>query len=383
MRIIHWYSNFLAGGAIAETIFGLANAQVALGHDVLVVSRKFESSPAYNSRLGSDLKANLSTWTPTMTLKLGNLPACIVPRQSISVLRNYKPDVLHIHNGILLQDFIARYVLRHTPTVLTAHGAFYPQVLKRKLRAYVQLLKPLFYNRLAAFHAVSPAEAAVITRLFRKHVYVVPNGLSSELSVEFPTSFDGRDASRQTIKLVCVGRLDIQTKGLDILLRAFARAANQLSQRLELLLVGPRSGPDYAAVIALIAQLGIEDRVLVTGMTDRQGVGRYLRSADMFIQTSRWDACSLASIEAIAFELPCILSSQSGVSSYPNIASLPHIHVVEPRVEDVSAAILGVVSSLKEQRESAIQCGMGSREFFSWEQVAKAHYRAYAQLVAT
>ena len=51
-------------------------------------------------------------------------------------------------------------------------------------------------------------------------------------------------------------------------------------------------------------------------MTDRAGVARHLKAADVFVQTSRWDACSLASIEAIALELPCILSTKNGVSTY-------------------------------------------------------------------
>jgi glycosyltransferase involved in cell wall biosynthesis len=383
MRIIHWYSNFLAGGAIAETVFGLANAQIERGHDVLVVSRDYENRSGYNARLRSDLAAGLCTWVPTMTLNLGKLPARLVPRRTRAVLRRYNADILHIHNGIASEDVIARHVLPRTPAVLTAHGAFYPQVLKRKLRAYVELLKPFFYNRLSAFHAVSPAEAGIMGQIFRQQVYVVPNGLSAELSAGAATNAHRSDRPPGAIKLICIGRLDIQTKGLDILIAAFERAAVRSPQRLELVLVGPRSGPDYAAIVSLIERLGITDRVLITGITDRQGVGQYLRGADVFVQTSRWDACSLASVEAIAYGLPCILSSQSGVSTYPNIASLPHIRVIEPRVEEVTAAILAVVSSLEEQRESAIRCGPASREFFSWRRVADTHARTYARLIAT
>lgn len=300
------------------------------------------------------------------------------------MLREYKPDILHIHIGLLVEDVIAQHILASSPTVLTAHGAFYPQVLKRKLRMLVEVLKPFFYNRLAAFHAVSPAEAGIIGQLFcGPQLYVVPNGLSAELDVGPSPLSNGHDLPGGTIKVVCVGRLDVQTKGLDILVRAFACAAVKSPQRLELILVGPRSGGDYAYIVSLIEQLGIEERVLITGMTDRQGVGRYLRTADMFVQTSRWDACSLASVEAITYELPCILSSQSGVSTYPDIASLPHIHVIEPHVEEVTAAILDVASSLKQQRAFAIQHGPASREFFSWERIADSHQRAYARLIAS
>src|SRR4029453_8588565 len=123
MRIIHWYSNFLAGGAIAETVFGLANAQVRLGHEVLVVSREYDNNAAHTARVHTDLAAGLHSWVPPVTLMFGKLPASVVPRRTRTVLRKFKADILHIHNGILLADVIALHALRRTPAVLTAHGA--------------------------------------------------------------------------------------------------------------------------------------------------------------------------------------------------------------------------------------------------------------------
>jgi glycosyltransferase involved in cell wall biosynthesis len=383
MRIIHWCPTFLAGGGVAETVLGLANAQTSRGYQVMVVSREYRDSPSYRPRLRTDLRAELHAWDPVRTLMLGKLPASLVPQRSMAVLRSYQPDILHLHTGILPEDALARHAVPRTRAVLTPHGAFYPQVLGRKLRPYVTLLKPVFYSRLAAFHAVSPGEGAMIRRLFRRHqIYVVPNGLSPEFKLEARPNSDRDDTRAQAIKLICVGRLDMRTKGLDILLHAFARAAAQSPRRLELVFVGPRAGSDYAAVAAMIDQLRIADRVLFTGMTDREGVGRYLRTADIYVQTSRWDACSQASIEAIALELPCILSSGSGVSTFPNIAALPHIHIVEPRIEDVTAVILQVAASLQGNREAARQFGPASREFFSWERAAEVHEVVYSRLMA-
>jgi len=337
MRVIHWCPSFLAGGGVAETVLGLANAQTLRGYQVMVVSREHRHSPAYRPRLRTDLRAELHAWDPVRTLMVGKLPASLVPQRSMALLRTYEPDILHLHIGILPEDVLARHAVGRTPAVLSPQGAFYPQVLGRKLRPYATVLKPVFYNRLAAFHAVSPAEAKMIRRLFRRHeIYVVPNGLSADLTFQPPTNSDRDDAPGRAIKLICVGRLDLRTKGLDILLHAFAAAAAQSPQRLELVFVGPPSGSDYAAVVAIIDHLGIADRVSFTGMTDREGVVRHCKAADIYLQTSRWDACSQASIEAIALELPCILSSCTGVSSYPNIASVPHIHVVEPQMEGLA-----------------------------------------------
>jgi glycosyltransferase involved in cell wall biosynthesis len=315
---------------------------------------------------------------------VGKLPASLVPQDSLAILRTYQPDILHLHTGILPEDALARRALPRTRAVLSPQGAFYPQVLGHKLRPYVAVLKPVFYSRIAAFHAVSPGEAKMIQRVFRRHeIYVVPNGLSADFKFPAATDTDRDDTPGRAIKLICVGRLDIRTKGLDILLHAFARAVAQSPQRLQLVFVGPRSGSDYDALVAIIDRLGLGDHVLFTGMMDREGVSRCLKAADIYVQTSRWDACSQASIEAIALELPCILSSCTGAATYPNIASLPHIHVVEPRVEQVTVAILEAASSIQVATASARTFGPASRDFFSWERAAVEHENVYRRLMTT
>ena len=384
MRIIHWCSTFLAGGAIAETVLGLANAQTALGHEVLVISRAHTNPPAYNKRLSEELRAELHSWKPPLTLMLGKLPASLLSERVRATLRQYAADVLHIHNGILPEDVVARRVLPRTPAVLTPHGAFYPEALSTNVRIYVALLKQLFYRRLNAFHALSPAEAQVLRQLFgNQDIYVAPSGLSSQFLCDTSNSAPRDDMFCDPIRLVCVGRLDIRTKGLDILLQSFASAAAHSAARLELMLVGPYSARDYSSILALIGHLGIENSVLIPGATDRQGVAGYLRRADIFVQISRWDAFSLAAIEAMALGLPCVLSSRVGVASYPQVASLPSIHITEPQVDEVTGAILEIAGSLRSERHAATTCGPQVKEFFSWERAAGEHERVYRRLADT
>ena len=114
MRIIHWYSGFLSGGAVSETVLGLANAQRRLGHDVLVASRVFPHSPVYNSGLRADLQAELYTWESGKTLMIGKLPATLVPGDSIAKLRKYQADILHLHGDkVYLDHFYKGYGTAH------------------------------------------------------------------------------------------------------------------------------------------------------------------------------------------------------------------------------------------------------------------------------
>lgn len=380
MRLLHWYPNFLAGGAIAETVLGLANAQTLRGDEVLVACRRPHNRPAYNPWIQNELQAKLHAWEPTITVNFRKLPASLVPLRSLRLIHAYEADILHIHTGILPEDALIRLFTLGSQVVLTAHGAFYPEALNPRMRAYIKILKPSYYNRVSAFHAVSPHEATSIRSLFpSKTIYVVPNGLSKTFQQGFGQT-DDEPRLHHSIQFLCVGRLDIHHKGLDILLHAFADAAAQSSQHLELLLVGPKWGDDYSKILDMIRELRLGEKVIVAGPKDRHEVAQMLRTADIFIQSSRWDAFSLAAIEAIAVGLPCILSSRIGAVSYPDVTRLPSVHIVEPRVDELSAAIQRTAASASEQREEALRYAPGIREFFSWERAADEHERVYNRL---
>jgi glycosyltransferase involved in cell wall biosynthesis len=382
MRIIHWYPNYLAGGAIAETILHLANGQAHLGHHVLVASQDFVGDPSYNPQIRESLQTDLHVWQPTMTLKLGNLPARLVPLTSLRKLRRFRADILHIHNGIFLEDALIHLALPSARTVLSPHGAFYPQMMTRRMRLYVGALRPLFYNRVSAFHALSPHEAIAIGKAFpRKRIYVAANGLSLNVDRGRPPA-SGRDDLKTWVRLICVGRLDINPKGLDILLRAFASAMTESPRPLELVLIGPPWGSDYPRLLELIDELRIGERVTIAGPTDRAGVVEALQAADIYVQLSRWDAFSLSAIEAMALGLPCILSGRIGAVSYSDVESLPHVHIAEPQADRVSDAIVRVVRSLAEQREAARRSASMIRERFSWRRATDSHGEAYHKLTA-
>jgi len=100
-------------------------------------------------------------------------------------------------------------------------------------RAYLPLARRLLYSKLAAIHALSPDESRdVHTALGDRSVYTVPQGGNVRVRPAPETERRGGP-----LRLVSVGRLDVFTKGLDILLDAFAAA--RASAPVELTVVGP------------------------------------------------------------------------------------------------------------------------------------------------
>jgi glycosyltransferase involved in cell wall biosynthesis len=107
-------------------------------------------------------------------------------------------------------------------------------------------------------------------------------------------------ATTGPFRFVNIARLSHQ-KGLDTLLRSFALARPALPES-TLTLVG--SGPDEAALKALSQELGLDDVVTFAGYTSEPDY--YLRRADCFVLSSRWEGFPLVLLEALRFGLPLL-----------------------------------------------------------------------------
>jgi glycosyltransferase involved in cell wall biosynthesis len=302
-------------------------------------------------------------------------------------LRSFRPDVVHVHGEFNPDNLWVPRVLE-APSVLSPHGAFHPVVLARRrwLKTfYISVARWALYSCLGAVHALSPAEARHIESLLGNRVatYCVPQGPSTHVlrDVDRVGAKSGGDGF---FRFVFVGRLDVYTKGLDILLTAFAKALEAIRDaKLELALVGPDWKGGLERLRRQAAELGCDQRVRFTGALAGHMVREVLAAADAYVQLSRHEGFPLSVVEALLVGKPAILSSEIGTVSYPEVASLAHVRVVPPRGDEAAAAMVEVVrirdALLKEAQESVAAL----RDLFSWERVARVHLEHYEQIVHT
>ena len=134
---------------------------------------------------------------------------------------------------------------------------------------------------------------AVRTRNPRATVSVIPGGLPGE-------AFE--DWTRPRRDILYLGRLEMYQKGLDLLLDAFSRIANEIPQRL----VIAGDGPDRLAVEAMALGLGLRDRVRFVGWIPPDGRFEWLSGADFIAMPSRYESFGLVAAEALAVETPVV-----------------------------------------------------------------------------
>lgn len=91
------------------------------------------------------------------------------------------------------------------------------------------------------------------------------------------------------------------------------RAVRELADRaVDVHLVAVGQGPDEAAITALRDELGLGDRVVLTGFRD--DAVRVMAACDAFVLASQWEGLPVAIMEALALGLPIVATRVGGMA---------------------------------------------------------------------
>lgn len=175
-------------------------------------------------------------------------------------------------------------------------------------------------------------------------------------------------------RVVFAGRL-VPEKGVDVLLRAFARLPADVG-RSELLVAG--DGPERRRLARLATELGLGERARFTGHLDRDALDRQLAGAWVQVVPSLWEEpFGLVATEAMARGTAVVASAAGGLKEiviHDETGSL-----VPPGDVEALAAALG---RLLRDRELASRMGAAGRRraeaFFSLEAMTSRFLDLYA-----
>jgi glycosyltransferase involved in cell wall biosynthesis len=229
-------------------------------------------------------------------------------------LRAFEYDIVHVHlfPAQLWAACGARLAGKETPLVTTEHST----VNRRKKRWYRGIDRWMYgqYQRIAS---ISPATTANLVKWLpevQDKAVECPNGINFDAFASASTS--GKQAlfshPDSTYILLCVGRFE-PLKDHETLLRAVS-----LVPGVVLVLAG--DGPLSGQLHALADELGIASRVQFLGK--RMDVPQLLKAADLYVQSSKWEGCSLALLEAMAAGKPVVASNVSGLADVVGNAGL-------------------------------------------------------------
>lgn len=158
--------------------------------------------------------------------------------------------------------------------------------------AFWSALRRYAYARAHGLVTMTEGAMKYFPKVMRRRQWVIPNPTYAPVGMDGP-----RPCGRQ---IVAVGRL-VPQKGFDLLLEAFARAAPRIPGW-SLVIWG--EGPERARLEAQRDALGLGDRVAMPGVTQEHGA--WLREADIFVLSSRFEGWGIVVGEAMAAGIPTI-----------------------------------------------------------------------------
>lgn len=232
------------------------------------------------------------------------------PRMAVGVIRAARvasPDLIHTHlvHGDIYGS-VAATALR-IPLVSSRHND------DRYLLGPFRHLDNVFARPARRIIAISDAVRSFLVRagLPTAKLVTVHYGLDDLPAKQSETSPEDFGVPATAPLILAIGRLTPQ-KDHATLLRAFARVHDRHPQsRLAILGIGPLE----AETRALVAALRLEQSVILPGRLEISG---WLRRADVFAHTSRWEGFGLVLLEAMLAGLPIVATR---VSAVPEVVS--------------------------------------------------------------
>jgi len=344
----------------------ISRQQAALGHMVSVLAFATKEATPIDG-------VNIITHSPRSTF---------VPLDLTGKSLLLDQDIVHFHS-VHVPYFlvIARMLLKHNVAYcVSTQGAYAMpalQVRRVKKFIYISLFERRFLNQAAFIQVVSENDLPGLkARKISAPTVVVPNGIDIPEMLPQPYNYDVDPTfatTKGTRRLIFVGRLDIQHKGLDLLLKAFAMVRDA---GLSLVLVGPSWKDSEMCLRGLALQLGIGDRVIFLGPKYGAEKIALLLGADFFVHTSRWEGLSLSVLEAMALGKPLLLSPAANAGIAIDKAGGGFVAAVDPTA---IAKLLEKVAALSASDVTVL--GRNAREHaskrFNWSGISRQMNDAY------
>ena len=356
---------------VNKVVFQLANHQALSGKQVSVWGITRDTTHNYPSR-------NFKTQLFKAYKNLFKIDRALI--KAIED-REGKAVVFHIHGGwIPTFSILSKYLKRsNLPFVFTPHGAYntIARLKSKRLKAfYFRLFERPLLKRAAAIHCIGGSEVSGLNEIFStQKTQLIPYGYESNNNV-----LKHKQGNKGDFIVGFLGRLDIHTKGLDLLLEAFATFSKEVSKA-QLWIIG--DSEQRGQLEERVSMLGLEDHVILWGKKFGEAKYDLLRQMDVFAHPSRNEGLPSSVLEAADLGVPCLITEATNVG--PWISSFNSGIVVEN--ENVQALGKGLfdlyaqwkTSTYTSKRNAASQM---VKEAFNWKTIVASFDDLYTPQIA-
>lgn len=241
----------------------------------------------------------------------------------------------------------------------------------KKWLANLIYYKRLVYNA-AAIQYLTVQEKQDSGEKWNKNCFVLPNGIN------MPSSFE-KSFSQNSIKGVYVGRIEKYQKGLDLLFEACYLIRKELAlAKFTLQFYGYDQSNSRAILSSMVQRYGLGEIISFTNPVFGEEKAKVLQQADVFIMTSRFEGHPMGLIEALAYGLPCVVTT--GTNMRPEIEEYNAGWTADNTVGSIVCAL----KKMLQEREHFAQKSNQARklaERYNWDKIAQQSHEIYKEIL--
>ncbi|MGO5013615.1 glycosyltransferase family 4 protein [Niallia sp. Sow4_A1] len=365
--------NILKGDGQGRVNYEIVKRALGKGHEVTVFCTAIESdllshSSLHWKRVQAEsipiilLKSQYFAWKSTRLIQKEKNDIDVLLVNGFTTWAKSNFNAVHFVHSKWIQSKV--HPIRNKVSINTIYQLVYSYMNSK--------LEKIAFNRTDKIITVSEKvkkELIETAKVKSEKIYTIFNGVDT---VEFHPRQTVKQQGEPTIALFA-GDIRTNRKNLDTALKAIKSVPNIL-----LRVAGNTDGSPYPQ---MVKDMQIEDKVEFLGF--QKNVNELMRTVDMFLFPSRYEACSLVVLEALASGLPVVTTIESGLAEVIN-DSKGNGGIVLDNPEDVATLTMSLIS-LTENKELRNRMSENARriaEENTWIKMADAYLSQFETLVS-
>jgi glycosyltransferase involved in cell wall biosynthesis len=298
------------GGGGGRACADLCQALAARGHEIKILTSHANGLTFQEKLDGYELRrvrsGRRSYSRASFSSMVGFLLGGFFP--AMSILRSWRPDLIHVHFAVptgAMAWVLSK--LSGVPYVLTAHLGDVPGGVPEKTDRWFQFIYPFtpsIWKNASSVVAVSNYTRDLALKHYDVDIQIIPNGVKLPEGGLNPDRLQVNDPPR----IIFAGRFQPQ-KNLLFLMEALG-SLRDLDWTCALI----GDGPQRQAIESKIEQLGLRDRVRLTGWIHTDQVWQELGRSDLLAMPSLSEGLPVVGVHALAQGLAIVANRAGGLS---------------------------------------------------------------------
>jgi glycosyltransferase involved in cell wall biosynthesis len=275
--------------------------------------------------------------------------------------------IFHIHGGWVPAFYkIAKILSKNKiPYIFTPHGAYNVIAMERSAltkKIYFNLFETTVLKHANKIHCIGNSEIVGLKTIFNtEKMVLLPYGFEMpEVKIE---------TRRQHNEMIVgfVGRLDIHTKGLDLLLNAFKNFHAHVNDS-KLWIIG--GGTDSKIFQEMVNEKELQSSVVLYGSKFGDEKDSLIKQMTVFAHPSRNEGLPASVLEACNFGIPSIVSKATNMADYID-SFYAGISVEDENEADIERALFQIHKLWKSNQLDDLKTNaqLMVKNSFNWDQV--------------